>query len=264
MRILTSASASAEPLIEGHGLAKAFGGRTVLHDVAIRVDPGEIVAIVGLNGAGKSTLVRILLGLLDADAGRVVRRPGVRLGYMPQRLPVDPALPLTVSRFLSLGGRHGAARLQAALDEVGAGHLGGDAVQTVSGGELQRVLLARALLREPDLLVLDEPVQGVDVTGQSALYRLIGQIRERHGCGVLMVSHQLHLVMAATDWVVCLNNHVCCAGQPESITHHPEYLALFGEQVATGLAVYAHSHDHVHDAAGNVVPLEGECDGTSG
>ncbi len=261
---MASGGTPAGPLIEGHGLAKAFAGRTVLHDVAIRVDPGEIVAIVGLNGAGKSTLVRILLGLLGPDAGRVVRRAGVRIGYMPQRLPVDPALPLTVSRFLALGGRHGAPRIQAALDEVGAGRLGDDAVQTVSGGELQRVLLARALLREPDLLVLDEPVQGVDVTGQSALYRLIGDIRERHGCGVLMVSHQLHLVMAATDWVICLNNHVCCAGQPESITRHPEYLALFGEQVATGLAVYAHSHDHVHDAAGNVVPLEGERDGTSG
>jgi zinc transport system ATP-binding protein len=261
---MSVSGAPSGPLIEGHGLAKAFGERTVLHDVNVRVDPGEIVAIVGLNGAGKSTLVRILLGLLAPDAGRVSRRPGVSVGYMPQRLPIDPALPLTVSRFLSLGKRHDAAQIHAALEEVGAGHLGREAVQTVSGGEMQRVLLARALLREPDLLVLDEPVQGVDVTGQSALYRLIGRIRTSRGCGVLIVSHQLHLVMAATDWVICLNNHVCCAGQPESITRHPEYLALFGEQAATDLAVYAHSHDHVHDAAGNVVPLENERAGTSG
>ncbi len=260
----STAEPAVGPLVRGRAIAKSFGGRSVLHNVDVRVDPGEIVAIVGLNGSGKTTLVRILLRLLKPDTGRISSPAGLRIGYMPQRLPVDPAMPLTVERFLSLGLRNGKPRIDEVLDEVGAGHIGTSPVQAISGGEMQRVLLARALLRDPDLLVLDEPVQGVDVTGQSALYRLIGRIRDERGCGVLVVSHQLHLVMAATDWVICLNNHVCCAGQPESVSRHPEYIALFGEQVASGLAVYAHTHDHVHDAAGNVVPLDEERDGTAG
>jgi zinc transport system ATP-binding protein len=172
---------------------------------------------------------------------------------MPQKLAIDPGLPITVRRLLSLarGSRRG--DIAATLAEVGAAHLIDSPVQSLSGGETQRVLLARALLRHPDLMVLDEPVRGVDVGGQVELYRLIADLRHRHGCAVLLVSHDLHLVMAATDRVVCLNHHVCCEGHPETVTAHPEYRALLGPLVGAGLAVYTHRHDHEHGLAGEVV-----------
>jgi zinc transport system ATP-binding protein len=179
--------------------------------------------------------------------------PGARIGYVPQRLAIDDALPLTVRRFLGLAAPRSAA-IERALAETGVADLVDMPVQVLSGGEFQRVLLARALIREPDLLVLDEPVQGVDVAGQAALYDLIRRIRDRHGCGVLLVSHDLHLVMAATDRVVCLNHHVCCSGHPEAVARHPAYRALFGA-AADAIAVYAHHHDHRHDAHGHAVPL---------
>jgi zinc transport system ATP-binding protein len=242
-----------EPLVEVSRLEVRFAGQAVLDDVSLTVHSGEIVTLIGLNGSGKTTLVRAVLGLLRADRGRATVRPGTRIGYLPQRLTIDPVLPLSVRRFLTLGVRAGRARLLEALDEVGATQVIDRPIQAVSGGELQRVLLARALLRTPDLLVLDEPVQGVDVGGQDELYRLITRIRDRHGCGVLMVSHDLHLVMAATDRVVCLNHHVCCAGRPEAVSRDPAYLALFGPTLAQGLALYTHRHDHHHDAHGAVV-----------
>jgi len=245
------------PLIAGHGLTLRHGPRTVLDGVDLEVQPGEIVTLIGPNGAGKTSLVRVLLGLQRPDAGRVERRPQLRLGYLPQRLAIDPVLPLDVARLLTLIRPAGRAAQRRALDEVGAGHLRRTQVSDLSGGELQRVLLARALLCEPQLLVLDEPTQGVDFNGQAELYRLIANLRERLGCGVLMVSHDLHLVMAATDHVLCLNHHVCCAGEPESVRRHPEYLALFGPRVAANLAVYAHHHDHAHDLSGAIAG-EGE------
>lgn len=231
------------------GLGKDVRGRTILDSVELSVAEREIVTIIGPNGAGKSMLLRILLGLVAPDRGERWLRPGIRIGYMPQRLQVDDTLPLTVRRFLELGRAASKDELRAALDEVGAPQVLDSAVQAISGGELQRVLLARALLRDPALLVLDEPVQGVDIAGQEELFRLIVDIRERRGCGVLMVSHDLHLVMAATDIVVCLNHHVCCTGRPEAVRLDPAYLALFGAPRAGALAVYTHHHDHLHDAA---------------
>ena len=186
-------------LVEVSGVAMSFAGVAALSDVDLTVDDGQIVTLIGPNGSGKSTLVRIVLGLLTPTRGQVFLRPGVRIGYMPQRLAVEDTLPLTVARFLRLGGRARPDEIAAVLHEVGAARLGRSPVQDISGGEMQRVLLARALLRQPDLLVLDEPVQGVDVTGQGELFGLITGIRERRGCGVLMVSHDLHLVMASTD-----------------------------------------------------------------
>ena len=241
-------------LIRATGIVKRFGRRTVLDDVGLTVAEREIVTVIGPNGAGKSTLLRILLGLTAPDRGERWLRPGIAIGYMPQRLPVDSSLPLSVRRFLRLGRPQvsttwGDDRLRAALDEVGAAEVLDTAIQSISGGEFQRVLLARALLRDPALLVLDEPVQGVDVAGQEDLFRLILAIRDRRGCGVLMVSHDLHLVMAATDTVVCLNHHVCCTGRPEAVRIDPAYLALFGAARGGELAVYTHHHDHVHDAA---------------
>lgn len=241
-----------DALIRLDGVAVSFNGQSVLDDVHLSVQPGEIVTLIGPNGAGKTTLVRVVLGLLQPERGSVRRTPRLRIGYMPQKLHVDATLPLSVLRFLRLVPGVDRKRALAALAEVGAEQVIDSPLQSISGGEMQRVLLARALLREPQLLVLDEPVQGVDVAGQAELYRLISRLRERHGCGVLMVSHDLHLVMSATDQVVCLNRHVCCSGHPEQVSGDPAFIELFGQD-AKSLAVYHHHHDHDHDLHGGVV-----------
>jgi zinc transport system ATP-binding protein len=249
-----------EVLIEASGIDVSFAGRQVLKEGEARVGAGQIVTLIGPNGAGKTTMARVMLGLLKADKGEVGRRAGLRIGYMPQRLNIDPALPLSVKRFLSLGlsrADRGHGLRYAVLQETGVDHVADLPIQKISGGEMQRVLLARALLRNPDLLVLDEPVQGVDINGQADLYALIRNIRDQRGCGVLMVSHDLHMVMAATDHVICLNQHVCCAGHPETVSRHPEFVALFGESVAAELSIYQHDHDHEHDVHGNVIDHHG-------
>ncbi len=229
-------------LIQVRNVSVLFQQHIALDNVSLDVQRGEIITLIGPNGAGKSTLVRVVLGLLKPKTGSVFRQAGIRIGYMPQRLSIDPVLPLTVERFLSLGSRKKKSVLETALEEVGAIRLFKRPLQGISGGEMQRVLLARALLREPDLLVLDEPIQGVDIIGQYELYELIAQIRTQRNCGILMVSHDLHLVMSATDQVVCLNQHLCCSGHPETVTKHPAYLALFGERAARDLAIYTHHH----------------------
>jgi zinc transport system ATP-binding protein len=241
-----------DALIRLEGVGVTFAGQNVLQDVQLSVNPGEIVTLIGPNGAGKTTLVRAVLGLLKPNSGSVWRKAKLRIGYMPQKLHVDATLPLSVLRFLRLVPGVDRQRAQAALAEVGAGQVIDSPLQSISGGELQRVLLARALLREPELLVLDEPVQGVDVAGQAELYRLITQLRDRYGCGVLMVSHDLHLVMSTTDQVVCLNRHVCCSGHPEQVSFDPAFVELFGQD-AKSLAIYTHRHDHEHDLHGAVI-----------
>jgi zinc transport system ATP-binding protein len=245
--------ANGTTLVEGRGLRLRLGGHDILQGVDVAVRAGEIVTVIGPNGAGKSMMARALLGLVALDGGSVTRKPGLTVGYLPQRFTVDAVLPLTVRRLMTLTQRAPAAAIGAALDEVAAAHLLSRQVQELSGGELQRVLLARALLGDPDLLVLDEPIQGVDVTGQMELYGLIARLRDRHGCGILLISHDLHLVMAATDRVLCINHHLCCEGKPEAVKSDPAYLALFGVQAAQNLAVYTHAHDHSHDLAGEVV-----------
>lgn len=243
-------------LVETRGVSVDFGERRVVDNVDLKVSPGEIVTLIGLNGSGKSTLVRTVLGLIEPTHGAIIRRAGLTVGYSPQHIHQDATLPMTVERFLTLGARAPRPRLESLLAEVGAGAVLDSQVADISGGEMHRVLLARALLREPDLLVLDEPLAGVDVSGQSELYRLIAKLRDRRGCGVLLVSHDLHVVMAATDTVVCVNHHVCCKGHPESVAQHPEFVSLFGQSVADVLAVYIHRHDHRHDAHGEVVRLD--------
>jgi zinc transport system ATP-binding protein len=243
---------NAPPILEARDVAWRVGTETILDHVSLSLHEGEILTVIGPNGAGKTSLLRILMGLTEPSAGSVWREPGLRIGYMPQRLVIDPSLPLDVGRFLRLAERN-PRRLEAVAEEVGIRELLRTPVASVSGGEFQRVLLARALLRAPRLLVLDEPVQGVDVNGQAELYGLINGVRRRHQCAVLMISHDLHLVMAATDTVLCLNRHVCCAGKPEVVSAHPEFLQLFGKQTIREIAVYTHHHDHEHDLHGHVV-----------
>ena len=241
------------PLIEGRDLVLSFGNERVLDQVSLAIRPGEIITLIGPNGAGKSTLVKTLLGLQKADSGEVVRKRGLTIGYVPQKLAIDQVLPMTVKRFLTLTRSASRADCEAVLDQVGAGHVIDSQMSELSGGENQRVMLARALLLRPDLLVLDEPTQGVDVSGQAELYRLIDDIRRDLDCAVLMISHDLHLVMAKTDQVVCFNRHVCCSGLPETVRQHPEYRSLFGSREADAIGIYHHQHDHEHDLSGHIV-----------
>ncbi len=243
-----------DALVEARGLSKRYGGQAVVDGVDLTLRRGELTTLIGPNGSGKTTLLRLLLGLETPNGGELRKPDGLRIGYVPQHVHVDESLPITVRRFLKLGGAEPAA-IDAILRDVGASHVAGSPLQSISGGEMRRVLLARALLRAPDLLVLDEPTAGVDLQGQAELYEMIDAARRERHCAVLMVSHDLHVVMAATDQVVCLNHHVCCSGAPDTVSEHPEYLALFGPKVAETHAVYTHHHDHEHDASGTVVPL---------
>ncbi len=245
----------ADVLLTARDIHFARAGRTILEGIDLDLAPGEIVTLIGPNGAGKTTLVRILLGLERPDRGTITRRAGLSVGYAPQRFDRDPAIPMTVARFLALGSRHTPAEAETAL-QVGAARVIGQQLSQLSGGELQRVVLARALLRRPNLLVLDEPVRGVDYTGEAELYDLIGRIRDARGVGILLVSHDLHVVMAQSDRVICVNRHICCSGQPEAVAQHPEYVRLFGAEAARSFAVYQHQHDHSHDLTGAALPAK--------
>ncbi|MBO6522031.1 MAG: metal ABC transporter ATP-binding protein [Rhodospirillales bacterium] len=247
-------------LIAARGVGVRHGTRWLIENVDLTVHAGEIVTLIGPNGSGKSTTVRALLGLIDHHAGIIDRAPGLRVGYVPQKISVDWTMPLTVRRFMTLTDRHPPAAIDAALDEVGLGDFSDRNVQVLSGGEFQRLLLARAIIAEPDLLILDEPVQGVDAAGEIALYELIADLSHRHDCGVLLISHDLHIVMAATDTVICLNGHVCCSGTPKTVTESPEYRSLFGARAAEALAIYHHHHDHSHLPDGTVVRTGGADD----
>jgi len=234
-------------LIAAKNVSFAHGGRRVLDHVDLAVAPGEIVTIVGPNGSGKTTLLRLLIGALTPDSGTVTRAPGLRLGYVPQTLALDPSLPMTVDRFLALPKRPGKAALAEARARAGLSESGTKPLASLSGGQFQRVLLARALLNDPQLLILDEPTKGLDQPGSAQFYETIDGLRRELGIGVLMVSHELHVVMSASDRVVCLNGHVCCAGTPEVVANAPEYRALFGTGTHGALALYRHTHDHTHD-----------------
>ncbi|WP_456866565.1 zinc ABC transporter ATP-binding protein ZnuC [Ewingella americana] len=234
-------------------ISVAFGNRRVLSDISLTLQPGKILTLLGPNGAGKSTLVRVVLGLVPPTSGTLTREPGLRIGYVPQKLHLDATMPLTVSRFMRLKPGVKRGDILPALKRVQAAHLLDQSMQKLSGGENQRVLLARALMNNPQLLVLDEPTQGVDVNGQLALYNLIDNLRCELGCAVLMVSHDLHLVMAKTDEVLCLNQHICCSGSPEVVSTHPEFIAMFGNRGAEQLAIYRHHHNHRHDLKGKVI-----------
>ncbi len=235
------------PLIDVQKLNYHQGTRHLLQDIEFQVLPSRIHTLVGPNGSGKSTLIKLMLGLEPIQQGSIRSRHDLSVGYMPQRVVIDNTLPLRVCDFLSLARGSSSQDRQEALERVGANHLYASPFQGLSGGETQRVLLARALLRKPNLLVLDEPVQGVDVKGQTELYALIEAIKKDMQCAIFMVSHDLHYVMSSTDEVLCLNGHICCQGSPDSVSSHPSYLELFGQKVPDKLAHYTHHHDHSHD-----------------
>lgn len=242
-------------LISGRGLWLRRGGRDIIADVSLDVRRGEIVTLIGPNGAGKTTLVRLVLGIEKPDSGRIIRPASTRIGYVPQRFEVDAAIPMTVQGFLALGSSVSAKEIGNALDEVGARRTERQQLSKLSGGETQRVLIARALLRQPNLLILDEPASGVDFAGEAELYELVGKLRDERHLGILLVSHDLHVVMAKSDRVICLNGHVCCSGEPEHVSQHSEYARIFGPKGASSLSVYRHHHDHAHDLAGELKPL---------
>lgn len=244
-------------LISTRQVAFRQGERQILSDISLALREGEITSVIGPNGAGKTSLVRILLGLNRPTSGTIHRVEKLRIGYMPQKLNVNTTLPLKVKRFLNLAA-HKAMGIDEALQLAGATQLREMSLHKLSGGETQRVLLARALLAKPQLLVLDEPAQGVDITGQEALYQRISDLRDTLHCAVLVVSHDLHWVMAKTDSVICLNQHICCHGHPQTVSTDPAYLTLFGQQAETALAPYVHEHDHAHSIDGDVIG-EGGC-----
>ncbi|MCA0044283.1 metal ABC transporter ATP-binding protein [Celeribacter litoreus] len=233
-------------LITVEDVTVRLGGRMVLDDVSLTLEEGEIVTIVGPNGSGKSTLLRTLIGAVPPNEGKVTRKRGLKIGYVPQKLHIDPTLPLTVRRFLSLPKWVDDDAAHAALEEAGAGHLCNHQMTDLSGGQFQRALLARALLTKPDLLILDEATQGLDQPGSADFYGQIEKLRQDRGMAVLMVSHELHVVMATSDRVICLNGHVCCHGAPEHVASAPEYRALFGSGTHGALALYRHEHTHEH------------------
>jgi len=234
-------------LLETKGLTVRHGSTPALRDVDFHINKGEIVTIVGPNGSGKSTFLRAVIGAVGLSDGSITKVDGLKIGYVPQKLEIDPTLPLSVFRFMSLPHRQTKADVMAALDIAGVAHLKDAQMSDISGGQFQRVLLARAVQNKPDLLILDEATQGLDQLGSAAFYTQIADLRETMGCAILMVSHELHVVMSASDRVVCLNGHVCCHGTPELVASAPEYRALFGAGTGGALALYRHQHDHDHD-----------------
>jgi zinc transport system ATP-binding protein len=234
-------------LLSTHGLTVRFGGSVALDDVDFTLSKGEIVTIVGPNGSGKSTFLRAIIGAISPSSGFIQKADGLKFGYVPQKLQIDPTLPLSVERFMSLPTRQSKPDVTVALKQAGVAELGRRQLSDLSGGQFQRVLLARALLNKPDVLILDEATQGLDQQGAAAFYLQIEHLRSTLGCAVLMVSHELHVVMSASDRVVCLNGHVCCHGTPELVASAPEYRALFGKGTGGALALYRHDHNHDHN-----------------
>ena len=236
-------------LIATQAVSVQIDGKQILQDVDLSISRGEIVTLVGPNGSGKTTLLRVLIGAQSPTNGVVVRDAGLRIGYVPQRLAIDRAMPMTISRWLALSGVSSINERVSTAERVGIGSLLQQQMASLSGGEFQRALLAHALLLQPDLLVLDEPTQGLDQPAVAAFYRLIDDVRREQGCSVLMVSHDLHVVMRSSDHVICLNGHVCCQGTPTLVSAAPEYQALFGFGAEGALALYRHEHDHSHEHA---------------
>lgn len=249
--------ATQPPLVSLKNIQVRFGTQTILQNISVNIYPNTITTIVGPNGGGKSTLLKVLLKLLPANSGEVQHQSGLKIGYVPQKLQLDHTIPMTVRKFLSLKPNTTPTRIEEALALFSITHLAENSLQKLSGGELQRVLLARAILDRPQLLVLDEPMQGVDITGQTELYQLLNKTRSWLNCAILMVSHDLNIVMANTDEVLCINRHLCCAGSPARVSADPSFIHFFGDQFAKNVAFYAHKHNHHHNLHGDV--CDGHC-----
>ena len=237
-------------LIECDGLSVHLGKRIILSNITLSVSPQEIVTILGPNGSGKTTLFKTLIGALQPSSGVLSKKPGLRIGYVPQKLHIDETLPMTVRRFMNLPGGHSPNRVAEALAHAGVPGLDKQQIMDLSGGQFQRVLLARALLGTPDLLLLDEATQGLDHRGSADFYRQIASVRESLGCAIVMISHELHVVMRHTDRVICLNGHICCQGKPETVSGSPEYHALFGLDRDNETALYLHQNHYKYSHSG--------------
>ena len=224
----------------------SISNKWLVREVTMSVSAGEIVTLIGPNGSGKSTTAKMALGIMAPSEGGVYRQENARVSYVPQKLSIDWTMPLRVDRFISLTRFLTKNEIKKVLSMTETEHLYDAEVRTLSGGEFQRVLLARAIACSPQFLVLDEPVQGVDFNGEIALYKLIEKIRNELNCGIILISHDLHVVMSSTDRVICLNGHVCCSGTPAVVATEPEFRALFGDRAANELAFYKHQHDHEH------------------
>ena len=238
-------------LVKLNGVGLKQNEKWLVKGVSLKVEKSKIVTLIGPNGSGKSTTAKIALGIYKNIEGQVEKFTN-NIGYVPQKISIDWTLPLRVKDFMLLTDNLKDDALDEALTLTGVKHLKDKNLGNLSGGEFQRVLLARAISKKPELLVLDEPVQGVDFTGEIALYELIKKISEKLNCGILLISHDLHTVMTATDHVVCLNGHVCCSGSPKDVARNNEYKALFGEQASQTLSVYEHKHDHEHSNDGEI------------
>lgn len=242
-----------DALLSARGLGLVCQDKIILEKIDLEIHESEIVTLIGPNGSGKTSLVRVLLGIKKLTSGTLHRRKLLKIGYVPQHFKIDQTLPLSVERFLSIGQNFDAKKIDVILSEVGAARCLKQQLVELSGGEIQRVLLARALISEPQLLVLDEPARGLDYNGEAELYSLIEILRNTRKLGILLVSHDLHVVMGSSDHVLCLNRHICCSGKPDMVSQHPEYTKMFELNSAHAFGVYHHNHDHVHNLNG------GEC-----
>ena len=239
-------------LVELNNCGVLRNHKWLVRGVSLKVSQGEIVTLIGPNGSGKSTTAKMSLDILKPDEGTNNIKKGMRISYVPQKISIDWSLPLRAIDFVNLVKKHKTSEIDDALSITGIKHLIYEDVRNLSGGEFQRLLMARAIAKEPHFLVLDEPVQGVDYPGEIALYKTVQEIVKKINCGILLISHNLHVVMSQTDYVICLNGHVCCSGTPNTVIKEAEYIKLFGKNVDPTLAFYQHHHDHEHLPDGSI------------
>ena len=238
-------------LLKVENAGVSINDKSLVKGVSFEIKQGEIVTLIGPNGSGKSTTAKIALGIYKKIDGKVKKYTN-KIGYVPQKISIDWTLPIRVLDFMTLTEKLTQDQINIALNLTGVEHLKNKSLSNLSGGEFQRVLIARAISKKPELLVLDEPVQGVDFKGEIALYELIKQISEKMKCGILLISHDLHVVMSATDFVLCLNGHVCCSGAPHKVVKDSKYKELFGDRASNILSLYEHKHDHTHSQDGTI------------
>lgn len=241
-----------EILVELNNVSVFKQKKWLIKDVSLKVNRGEIITIIGPNGSGKTTTAKIALGIIKPDKGNVTLNENLTISYVPQRITIDWTLPLKVKHFMKLTNNIDSNKIKNALKLTEIENLYNHEMRTLSGGEFQRVMIARAIARKPDLLILDEPLEGIDFNGETLLYNLIKRIRDQLNCGIILISHNLHMVMAATDFVICLNSHVCCSGTPNTVIQNKEYISLFGPRALEGKAFYTHEHSHTHEMDGSL------------